>query len=388
VTAAPQTRALRGRGRRWFFRLSLAFMLLSVTLGGGELLVRIVAPQPLNGRWSEMSPNGLLVNRASWSARHQKGDVVVSYRINEHHLRGGPIGPGKRVLVLGDSFTFGWLLPEEDTYVHLLAERADAAFGAGRVQVLNGGRGGWGAADYLAFLEEFGDDVAPDAVLVFLNFADIHRSVGNGLYRLTDADHLVLERQSRPPSALRRFSDHSLLFDWLLAHSQLTHAVRNGSDACKRKLRSLSSSNTAQVRDGEPAPLCALPASPTSGGPSGSIVGRALFHRLHDWCRQHGVPLAVVTTGYQARFLHPPESGSVYDLDFLRAAPDFFAAEGVPFRDFTPDLAQAVQGSWQDYLICNDGHPNAAGARLVAGQVWPWLQPQLSHWLGSAAASR
>jgi lysophospholipase L1-like esterase len=354
-------------------------MLLGVTLGGGEVLVRLIAPQPLNGRWTEMSPGGVLVNRACWKARHEKENIVVSYRINEHHLRGGPIGPGKRVLVLGDSFTFGWLLPEEDTYVHLLGEQADAVFGAGRVQLLNGGRGGWGSADYLAFVEEFGDEIAPDAVLVFLSFADIHRSVGSGLYRLSSADQLVLERRSDPPSALRRFTDHSAVFDWLLEHSQLTHAIRNGSDAFNHKLRSVTAKPTAQTCPVARPLLCAVPPPAASG----SVTGRALFHRLQQWCGQRKVPLWVATTGYQARFLAPSDAGSTFDLDFLRVAPDFFRAEGVPFRDSRSELEQEVRGQWQDYLIANDGHPNAAGARLVARQVWPWLQPHLAKRLAS-----
>jgi lysophospholipase L1-like esterase len=375
------------------FRFLLAILLLLVTLGGGELLVRLVAPQPLNGRWTEAADSGLLINRASWGAHHQLDDVSVEYRFNQHHLRGGPIGPGKRVLMLGDSFTFGWLLPEEDTYVCRLGAEADRCFGPDRVQLLNGGKGGWGTADYLAFLEEFGDTIAPDAVVVFLNFADIHRSLSGGLYRFRAGDQNLLDRRSKRPSALRRFKDHLAAYDWLLAHSHLTHVIRHAFGGCKHKGPPLLLDEPGQAAGRGRPKVCTVPrpagTEPAPGDPNsnlGRIAGQSLFRRLHSWCTQRGVPLLVVTTGFQTRFLQPPVSGSYYDVDFLRCAPDFFTALDVPFHDLTPQLKRAVGKNWEDYLIPGDGHPNARGAQLVAGAVWPWLRPHLETMMVSGGA--
>jgi lysophospholipase L1-like esterase len=367
---------VRGNGPRlWLFRLLFPLLLTGVTVVGGELMVRAVAPQALNGRWSEMADSGLLVNRANWTARHRFGESEVQYRINEHHLRGGPIGPGKRVLVLGDSFTFGWLLPEEETYVHLLGRAADREFGRGRFQFLNGGRGGWGTGDYLAFLEEFGEPIAPTAVVVFLNFADIHRSVSGGLYRFRDAEAGELERRPGKVSALRKFKDHWVAYDWLLGHSHFFHVIRNGAEGIKRR----------RVRGRE----CSVPGPQAAGeatdrGAAGAALGRALFRRLHHWCEQRGVPLLVVTTGFQAHFLRPPACGSFHDQIFLRGGAEFFAREGVPFHDLSAELAREVQSQWNVHLIPVDGHPNARGARLVTHLAWPWLQPHLRKCAGAA----
>jgi lysophospholipase L1-like esterase len=372
--------------------LLFAGLLSLITLGGGELLVRIVAPQPLNGRWSEMSANGLLVNRANWQAHHEFGPVTVDYRFNAEHLRGGPIGPGKRVLALGDSFTFGWLLSEEATYVRRLGDAADRDFGTGQVQMLNGAKGGWGTADYLAFLEEFGDDIRPDAVVVFLSFADIHRSLSSGLYRFQPDCPDRLDRRIKPPSAVRRCKDHLAAYDWLLAHSQLMHVLRQACD--RRTGHPLLLDESAQAKKDGRTKSCTIPGQPIGepapGDPNsnlGRMAGQALFRRLHEWCSQRGIPLLVATTGFQARFLQPPISGSFYDVDFYQSAPGFFAQLDVPYYDLTPELSRVIGKRWEEYLIAGDGHPNARGAELVARIAWPWLRPHLVRSLALQKAS-
>jgi len=68
-------------------------------------------------------------------------------------LRGGPIGAGtNRVLCVGDSFTFGWLLDETNTFVYKLDQFAARDFPVGTLAFLIGGVDGWGTADYVAFV--------------------------------------------------------------------------------------------------------------------------------------------------------------------------------------------------------------------------------------------
>jgi lysophospholipase L1-like esterase len=353
------------RRRVWRYRLTALAVSLLLGLGGAELLVRLVAPQRLNGRFSEMTEKGLLVNRANWRAQHGLGPIEVEYRFNEHHLRGGPIGAGKRVLVLGDSFTFGWLLDEPDTYVHQLGERCEREFGPGTITVLNGGRGGWGAAEYLAFLEDHGGAIRPDMVVVFVNFADIQRSVCQNHYRLAGGNPPEAARVARTRSLSRSLTDHCPVIDWLLAHSHLYHLSQNALAAFRHG--SAQPAQKAQTA----SPTLSTPSAPAAAGePSAdALLGEALFRRMHGWCREKGIPLVVLTTGYQSLYPNP------HDAAFLREAPDFFAREGIPFHDPGPDVTAAVQGHWAPYLIPVDGHPNAAGARLIAGPAWEYLAP-------------
>jgi hypothetical protein len=94
---------------------------------------------------------------------------------NAHGFRGPewvvPKPPGTfRVMVLGDSLSFGNLVAYEDTY----AARLQQALGdpGGPVEVLLAASGGWDTAQELAFLEQEGLRYEPDAVVLGFFYND------------------------------------------------------------------------------------------------------------------------------------------------------------------------------------------------------------------------
>ena len=210
-----------------------AVMVLIAIIGivaGGEILVRFTAPQNLNGTWLKVGPRGLRINKAGGTAQHQLGARVVRYNFNSLHQRGAEPGKdGIRVLVLGDSFTFGWLVGEDKSFVGRLQIMADRRFGPRRIRFLNAGTGGWGTTDALAYLEWMGPKIAPDAVLVMLNFDDISRNRRRNLYRLRPNRGLELEAGSVevPGVALKRWVHRFVPgYQWLLEHSHLFQLLR------------------------------------------------------------------------------------------------------------------------------------------------------------------
>ena len=109
--------------------LSISLVSVVIVLLLIELVFGWVAPQNLNGTWRTLSEGGYMINKASWKAKHQTGDRVIRYTFNEQHLRGEPVDQDKyNILVLGDSFTFGWLLEEEDTYIGQLQYYSNQSF--------------------------------------------------------------------------------------------------------------------------------------------------------------------------------------------------------------------------------------------------------------------
>ena len=80
--------------------------------------------------------------------------------------------PGKeRILVLGDSFTFGTDVSDEETYSHYL--EADIP----NTEVLNLGIQGYGQDQMLLYLKEEGVKYHPDVVLLGFAHMDIHRNL-------------------------------------------------------------------------------------------------------------------------------------------------------------------------------------------------------------------
>lgn len=107
-----------------------------------------------------------------------QGMAALGYqiRINQHGLRGPeqplakPAGT-TRILALGDSFTFGVGVAEDETYLEQAA-RALADKGA-TVDVVNGGVVGYNLGQSLTLFRELGVKFQPDAVVYGFFFDDI-----------------------------------------------------------------------------------------------------------------------------------------------------------------------------------------------------------------------
>jgi hypothetical protein len=280
---------IKGAGRRL---LLLAFG-CGLALSLGEVLMRCLAPQPLNGFWTIDTPTGLCVNKSGGQSRHQFGRRQVRYRFFPPHLRDTPVRDGAiHVLMLGDSFTFGWLLAQKDTYVHCLQELADAEFGAGILQFLNAAVGGWGTADYVAYVEEFGDLIRPDVVLVFIHTDDIGRSLRHGLYEFAGPDTRELVRRPVTAGRLKHVAKRLPGCQFLFEHSHLAQGIRSSVAALHQRVVSRRGSGSAWNRLAASAGLERADESQVS-----VLFGRALFLRLQDWCTARGAALYVTTTG-------------------------------------------------------------------------------------------
>jgi lysophospholipase L1-like esterase len=146
----------------------------------------------------------------------------VRVRTNAGGWRGPELSEKKerrRILLLGDSITFGWGVAEEQTFARRLEQRLGA-------EVINLGVGGYNTAMEKAALEKYGLGYSPDAIVLVYVFNDLHR--------FDDRDELELEWEAaHPPS-----------FPWLarwwksavLASATLTRIefVRRGNAAAER----------------------------------------------------------------------------------------------------------------------------------------------------------
>ena len=93
---------------------------------------------------------------------------------------------------LGDSFTFGHLLPNGSTYVDRLQNHFLNEF-----EIINAAGGGWGTADYAKYIEIFCEKIRPQQIFIYLNFGDIDRSLKSTLYRLNDEGQLELTKDHK-----------------------------------------------------------------------------------------------------------------------------------------------------------------------------------------------
>ena len=332
--------------------LGCLFMLLIA-----EVVVRVVAPQNLSMAWMTYGPHGLVLNRADVEAVHQLGERKVVYRINTLHMRGGAVREdGSKVLIIGDSFSFGWLVDEMDSIAGLLQKDADRDLGLGRVQFLNAGTGGWGTDSYLAYIETFGTAIAPDAVLILVNAHDLPRSLQNGLYTLKgdgSMDIMVHDKSSWRTtiiSVLRGIPG----YQWMLGHSHLVQFVRTEIIAFLTPSGADDAEGRAEPSD--PVAVMELRAAERD-------LGWALFHKLKQWGDGRGIPIL-------AAALYWPGWDSDREAEIM-------SATGIPFLDLNTQLRPVISHRLDDYKIHGDAHLNESANILIVDRLWPWLRPHL-----------
>ena len=172
-------------------RLVLAVIGTAVALVLAEIVVRVTFDPPprVNAtavpkeiRQRASFPGGRFVHRPNAEVVHRYPSdlrgrfdegATVTYRINSLGLRGPettvrkPAGV-RRLIGLGDSFTFGIGVRAEDTFLAVLGRHLGPSF-----EVLNMGILAYDTAREVAFLRHVGLDFAPDVVVIcfFLNDA-------------------------------------------------------------------------------------------------------------------------------------------------------------------------------------------------------------------------
>ena len=178
---------------------TLLAILLSVLLVAiaGELATRLFLNSRTMQTWIEMHDRGFMMNQSGGSAYHQHRGREVVYHFSKSRLR--VVHPPEetetnsdsyRILLLGDSFTYGLLLPAEKTMAHQLQQKADRWTKKHnldkRIEIVNGGVGGSGTANMYAWLRHFGEETEPDMVIPVMNSNDVQRSISRNLYILPD----------------------------------------------------------------------------------------------------------------------------------------------------------------------------------------------------------
>src|SRR5262245_10521505 len=166
----------------WIVLALMTFMSCFGAMTAAGSLLRIT----MKSRGS-MAPNHIYDSRLGWTARpgyrndhdlHPPGLIPLSVGINSDGFRdvewprpGQRRPQGQWILVLGDSFIFGWGSFREDTFTYIARElaadnRVDAEF-------FNGGMNGYGLHHYRRMLELYSDELKPTQVWVMLTENDV-----------------------------------------------------------------------------------------------------------------------------------------------------------------------------------------------------------------------
>jgi len=151
-------------------------LFLVILIGGGFLVLCVITEIVLRmagyGDLEVYDPDP----RVFWRLRAGQDSYTKINRkpvhVNSLGTRGAEVSPEKpvntfRILMLGDSKTFGWGLADDETYAAAVERNLRALNGHGRqIEVINAGVNAWSYQQMRTFLEEVAIHWRPDVVVI------------------------------------------------------------------------------------------------------------------------------------------------------------------------------------------------------------------------------
>ena len=256
VAATPSFRSWSKRKRLLFGCILMTCSTL-FALVAGEIVVRVFWPQPLLPRYVTDSGFGIRRHSPNVSTWHTTPDYRVAVRTNSMGIRSDreytqhkPDGV-IRVVGLGDSYTFGYGVAVEDTYLFRLEKklRQDGV----EVEVINLGVAGFGTAEELVMLRRTAFDLDPDYVIVGYYTNDLADNTRAALFNLDSEGALQPGNSEYLPGVQIRDTLYSFrLYRYLAERSHLMYFVRGSlSDILQNRLRDANLSSGPSDDSGE-----------------------------------------------------------------------------------------------------------------------------------------
>jgi lysophospholipase L1-like esterase len=360
-----------GRLRSIFATLALVGAAVIVALGLGEAVLRLLPqllPEEMRLRLHWRAVNAADVSEADpylgfrFPANYQgrfardAGDFAFTYHTDAYGFRNPMPWPGRaEVVVVGDSMAFGYGVEDDQTWTALLGQALPD------IRIINLALIGGAPQQYQRAYERYGRDLHPELVLFCLfpgnDLADAGRfdqwlkQGSKGNYRLW--------RQG-PDSAARSLLERSYVFGLLQSVPTMMSARLSGrtidlADGRVRLAPSLQERNRILAQPDHPYFRLVIDA-----------VDRTRAMAAQD--------------GSQFLVLLVPTKEEVY-LPLLDENPPpgtapfatYFAQAGIPYIDLAPHF-QAAAREGRKLFFEVDGHPNAAGYRLMAEVVLEHLR--------------
>ena len=146
-----------------------------------------------------------------------------------------------RVMMLGDSTTFGWGVRQEDTAAKFLERKLNEHLPQGyiRAEVMNTGVGNYGTVQEVTYYETIGYKYHPDLVVLVFFINDPEPVPVEKTSFLIDRSYLIAFATNRFDGVLRHAGVRP---DWKAYYASLYDDERPGFQACKEALVSLANS--------------------------------------------------------------------------------------------------------------------------------------------------
>ena len=358
------------------FAILTALLSLTLSLVAGEIILRMTwtpwstlsTPQ-----WEQHPVYGIGL-RPGISGRHVNPEFDYPFSHTRQGLRGQRLISAEktaaqptRVLVLGDSFTYGVGSANDETFV----ARIDAQLA--NVEIINTGVGGYSQRNQLAVLDQFGPVLDPDLIVLFFFWNDIEENFKKPApaWRRA-ADGSPLREDIRPdpdfdPLALRDVAGTSPASDRsLLRRSYVYLLFKEGLRGFRKRLFGNSK------RDIETEAQMSVAWEMTT----------ELLAMLRDRSRAIGAPLVIVSLPDHA-LVDPQRANlkgiNMLNVDIQEQLAVVMAELEIPYLELLPGLRTLQSADEAMFYYEIDRHLTPAGNAGVAELALPFIREQLSQ---------
>jgi lysophospholipase L1-like esterase len=361
-----ETPRMRSRSRSFLFASIVVLIAAIASLAVAEISLRYYAGYVQ--AQEQMDPGFLVYDdllgwrmAPDWSGRHVHYDFDARYTTNSAGLRGagwpGPVASvGERVVFLGDSFTFGLGVNDDETFVQVLqAADSDNTY-------FNAGIAGYSTDQQLLYLSDRLDSWRIDRLVLVVYLANdlldnelsypLQATMGKPLFRAGPTGikltNVPVPRVPKPPEV------QAYTLTTAVLGSEMPRSWRNNDWQLTRVL-ALSGTPGPELLAGMPERLA---------GPLNLFT--RLATGIRELCAAHDVALSIVLMPGRS-FVETPGSLSAQYQDYLRQ--EILAREeelGVPVIDLAMLLREQDAASSERLFFPNEGHLNRAGHQTVA----------------------
>lgn len=281
----------------------------------------------------------------------------------------------KRIVVLGDSFTWGYGVEEKNIFTEILEDELFK-----NIQVINMGVSGYGSDQELLFLEEEGIMYNPDLVVVAFyvgnditnNINSIQYNHPKPMYVLDDEDNKLILTNTPVPQKeewleVKNNDNVTILLSFKRFMSHHSHAYAFISDRIVSSPNLLNLFKKIGIADKRTTPMGeAVLKHRLELDPYGWNLTKAILKEIDTVAKANNAKTFVIIIPTREQV------NKNWDSEINGALVDFGKESNIPVLDLLPEFREHAKNGEQLYFKI-DGHWNANGHKLAAELIYDKL---------------
>lgn len=392
--------------KKFCFSLAAFFLSIFILLCVNEVIFRLVkgAPNPLNAITQIKTEHLFTPNTVLENQTNQFNEYNYTAHINSHGYRGPefavpkPAGK-KRVMVIGDSFTFGVGAQDSETIPALLGQYLQAADKG--IEVINAGVGHASPIYHYVNLENFHLKYEPDLVVLMVDLTDIQDDWRHEGQAVLDENGKIKHFDQTYVNGKRSWWQWLIFYSasWAQFDKKVLRSLEKKRLLGRDKYNNLvdkkmrAKGYIANTADGyyPDDVILRFDGLLFMRGKMRERLIRQQFDRtaryldkIKDVLDQKKIPLVLVTYPYgiyvgadewnEGRFTWGFDKDTLY-TDYLpfEIMGDYAHKRNIPFINLTPALIDARQTSKEPFYFNWDGHMTPAANKVAAKEIAAYL---------------